>query len=98
MKQPRCSAQDFRVLEMIDRAAKARQVCPTNNEICGQIGWQSSSGAANAIRRLEAAGIICVTRFQNARVVEILATGLRTVPPEWSTCAPHHRFRDEAPR
>lgn len=60
------------------RAAASGARCPSNPEICEIVGVGSVSWGATEIARLEARGLISVTRFQTGREVTIVATGKST--------------------
>lgn len=69
------------VLGMIERAAEAGQVCPTNAEICAELGLSSWGTSSRMVSNLEAAGLITVERFSRSRVATVVATGRRTLRP-----------------
>ena len=82
------------VLAALIRHADAGQPCPTNDRLCGLLGLTSSSSASEAIKRLEARGLIIVTRGQNDRVVQIVETGRCTAG---EVTRPHWRLDPSPP-
>ncbi len=76
----RLSATDLRVLAVVTEAATAGVVCPSNEEIGQRLGDKSPATASNSLKRLEAASLIKVERFQRSRRVTI-ADGSQTAEP-----------------
>lgn len=68
-----------RVFAMLERAAVGGLECPTNQQIARLVGARSIASAARIVAALEKARRIKVIRLQNYRVVEIVATGKRTM-------------------
>ena len=84
---PQLTPNQDAVLAELIRAADAGKPCPTNKrlaEICGLVAPESAS---EAVKRLEAKGLINVTRGTCDRVVEITSTGRSTAGevarPHW---------------
>ena len=63
---------------MIYDAAVHDQPCPTNIDLEDAVGYNTSSGGAKLVRKLEQHGLIRVNRFQRFRIVEIAAIGKTT--------------------
>lgn len=82
--------QEAHVFRMIESAAKAGRVCPTNNDIVEQIDARSTSQASAIVSRLERFGLIKIERGNCSRVATIVATGKRT---RGEITAPHWRER-----
>ena len=66
------------VLGMLQAAASRNELCPNNALLAASMGCNSIAMASRAVALLEAAGIIAVTRYINARVVTIVGTGEST--------------------
>lgn len=79
------------LLAMLTRAAADGELAPGNAELAARLGYASSGTIVAAMHRLEASGAIRVTRYQRARVVEIVGLGIRTRTP--SCTDPHWRDR-----
>lgn len=74
-----------KILELITAAADSDAPCPTNRVLCRAIGVSSSATVSTMIETLENRGAIRVERMNDARVVEIVATGRKTaVPQKWA--------------
>lgn len=78
-----------KIFNMIERAADGGQVCPTNREIADMLNVRSVGTPSMKISMLEAAGLIAVTRFGNSRIIEIVATGRKTIPMHTTYPPPH---------
>lgn len=65
------------VLRLIEAAAEAGAVCPTNNAIANSVGIEPSS-VCKAIRALEDGGWIRVKSFTHGREVTVIASGRAT--------------------
>lgn len=77
-------------LAMIERAAQEGRPCPSNMDIEIELGCNSTSVAPCVVARLEEKGYISVKRYQRAREVTILATGLKTARhPQRKTTRTH---------
>lgn len=76
------------IYAMLERAAEAGAVCPSNLAMAAAIGAGSVSSGPRALSRLEKRGLIRVMRGACNRVVVITATGKRTAgevtTPHWS--------------
>jgi DNA-binding MarR family transcriptional regulator len=70
--------QEATVLRLIEQAARLGNECPSNGRLAQACGMKSPSGGGNIMARLAAQGVIEVHGTQNARVVKIVALGLRT--------------------
>lgn len=66
------------VLAILQAAAIAGDICPTNAELCNLLGCKSVSTPARLIDNLEKSGRIIVQRFINSRVVTIVGTEYAT--------------------
>ena len=62
---------DAIVYRALVAAAELGAPCPTNGELAHLAGWQSDQSAGDAIRRLERAHRIKITRVQNGREIMI---------------------------
>lgn len=82
------------IFDMIVRAAKLGEPCPGNQEMATATGYKSISTAADAVKRLEAAGRITVERFNKTRTVHIPSLGISTrkIGPQGRTAAMPIRF------
>lgn len=77
-------------LGMIAEAANNNEPCPSNLDIEMKLGCNSTSVAPTVVRMLEEKGYIRVTRYQRAREVEIVSTGMKTARhPDRKTNKPH---------
>ena len=65
------------VLRLIEAAADAGAVCPTNNAIADSVGVEPSS-VFKAVRALEDGGWIRVKSFTHGREVTVIASGRAT--------------------
>jgi hypothetical protein len=63
---------------MIYDAALRDEPCPTNIDLEDAVGYNTSSGGAKLVRKLEQHGHIRVNRFQRFRIIEITAIGKTT--------------------
>ena len=79
------------VYDALVRAADASAACPTNPQLCGVLGDNSTSSPVKVLERLVDRRLIEVRRFQNAREVTILASGKSTAPA--ANRSPHWRDR-----
>lgn len=79
------------LLAILTRAAADGELAPGNADLAARLGYASSGTIVAAMHRLEASGAIRVTRYQRARVVEIVGLGIRTRTP--SCTDPHWRDR-----
>lgn len=66
---------------MIYEAAEAGEPCPENLDLEDAMGFNSTSMGSTIVARLEAKGLIRVDRSHRARIVEIIATGRKTMCP-----------------
>jgi Mn-dependent DtxR family transcriptional regulator len=66
------------VLQILTRAATLGDVAPKNAYIAQSLGCSTPSTGAAIVARLEAKGLIRVHRFNDSRVIEIIATGAKT--------------------
>lgn len=88
------ASNDSRLLSELRAAAVADRPCPTNDDLCGLIGYSRPNAAAEAVRRIERSGAFKVERFNNARVVTF-PDGKSTARPAKEV--PHWRNRRRAP-
>ena len=72
---------DKTVLDAIAAAAAEGRLCPTNETLVGLLRYDTKKMAIACVKRLEAAGLITVRRWQTARQVTIVATGATTARP-----------------
>jgi len=92
MSRPRSDpASDLRVLRLLETAADAGTICPSNEAIMVELGAASVSAGSACLCRLEARGLIVVSRYHTARQVRIVATGKTTATP--IDTSPHWRAR-----
>ena len=77
---------------VLDRAARAGDMCPPNRVLQEHSGHASVSGPAEALKALERYGFIKVERYQSSRRVTILHTGMQTAEP-YHKKTPHWRHR-----
>ncbi|MGW8202608.1 hypothetical protein ACWGM0_08670 [Sphingomonas bisphenolicum] len=63
---------------ILERAANAGAVCPTNVELADMLGYSSGNGPSGLVNLLEVSGLITVERSAMGRVVTIAKTGKRT--------------------
>lgn len=87
------AARDADILDRLTRCAREGRPCPTNAELAVVLGVEGTTGACNALKRLEQSGLIKVERFAVHRIVTIVATGERTAGKPGK---PHWRDRDAA--
>lgn len=78
----RMARYEAAVLAAIAAAADAGAACPQNVDLVKLIGGGFPGRASWVVARLEARGTIRVTRWMNARVVTIAATGRSTAWPD----------------
>jgi DNA-binding MarR family transcriptional regulator len=72
----RAKIAEIMMLAAIDRALRAGQPCPTNDQFCSLLGYGSVSAPARVMRRLEAAGLVTTTHPNGCtRIVVITAAG-----------------------
>jgi len=91
-----------KMLGVLADAAKAGRPCPTNKDLCDQVGYASSSAPSVVILRLEREGFLRVTRYQNSRQVYVRSVDASTAPvrnpqPHWRE-RPDHVKRAHRPR
>ena len=79
-----------KVTDIMRAAALAGKPAPTNEEIAGRLGFDSTSSAVRALQAAVDAGFIVVERGQRARVVADAAGTWRTAG---SAGRPHWRDR-----
>lgn len=65
-------------LKILTERAEHGLACPTNNELCELLGYDSPAAPARIIKQLENRRLISVERGQVTRVITVLATGDRT--------------------
>ena len=95
--------RDQRMLDLLTAAAEAGDACPTNDQLCGEMGMGSIGAPPQVMNRLVARGMITVERFSQSRVVTIVASGKATAgargEPHFSEPAarvtPRHRLDDD---
>lgn len=63
------------VYRAIESAAKAGAPCPTNEELCGELGAASPATPAYTVRMLETFGLIAIEGAGRRRRVTVTATG-----------------------
>jgi hypothetical protein len=72
----RAKLAETMMLAVIDRALRAGQSCPTNDQFCEILGYGSVSAPAAVMRRLEAAGMLTTTHpNRSTRTVVITVAG-----------------------
>lgn len=69
------------IIREIEKAARSKLPCPSNNDLCRALGVKSPSTTVTAIKRLEDRGLLVVERSNNFRVATVVASGLRTAMP-----------------
>lgn len=87
------AARDEAVFAAIQAAVLAGDPCPTNEQLAIAAGYAHRRNAMASVERLERADRIAVKRYQDCRVVTIVATGARTALPDKvvaGKAAPHH--------
>jgi len=77
-KRRRHSERAERCFAILERAANAGDVCPTNDTLAQLLDYSSGNGPAGLVNLLEVAGLISVERSHSGRVVTITKTGKRT--------------------
>lgn len=70
------------VLDAVTAAARKGEPCPDNNTLACIIDCNSPSAAVRNLQMLEKKGVVKVVRFQRARQVTIVASGLKTAEPK----------------
>lgn len=75
---PIFAEQEATVMRLLEQAARLGNECPTNARLASACGLTSSSGAGKVLDRLQEKGLIEVLGKPSARVIKIVATGLRT--------------------
>lgn len=70
-----------RIFDLIAEAAANDAPCPTNRALCHLIGVNSNATVSIMVDELEQQKLIRVNRMNDARTVEIVATGQRTAAP-----------------
>ena len=70
--------RERRMLEILTAVADAGDVCPTNEQLCGQMGMQSIGEPPAIMNRLAKRKLVRVERFKQSRIVTIIATGKAT--------------------
>jgi hypothetical protein len=66
------------ILGQLIACANENRPCPTNDQLCGLIGANSTNSVPRILDQLADAGWIKIERGHNRRVVQIVATGQRT--------------------
>lgn len=82
--------------DAIDRAARAGNACPDNATLACIIDASSPATATGVLKRIEQRGLVRVRRYQSARQVTIVASGLSTRAPADTTV--HWRARGKETR
>lgn len=67
-----------RCLAILERAANAGDVCPTNEALASMLGYASSNGPSGLVNLLDVSGFITVERSHSGRVITIMKTGKKT--------------------
>jgi len=70
--------QERTIYQALVDAAENKQVCPNYLDLNELVGYESASASVGVVKRLEAKGLIVVSRYQRFRRVQIVATGLWT--------------------
>lgn len=70
--------QEATVMRLLEQAARLGNECPTNARLASACGQASAGVAAKVLTRLQDKGLIEVLGKPNARVIKIVANGLRT--------------------
>lgn len=70
--------QEDIVFRLLEQAARLGNECPTNQRLATACGLRSSSGGGLVLDRLQAKGLIELAGKPSARVVRIVASGLKT--------------------
>lgn len=78
LKSRHQGARVQRCFTILERAANAGAVCPTNVELADILGYSSGNGPSGLVNLLEVSGLITVERSNIGRVVTIVKTGKRT--------------------
>lgn len=74
----RHSDRATRCLAILERAANAGAVCPTNDMLATMLDYASGNGPSGLVNLLEVSGFITVERGCSGRVVTIVKTGKKT--------------------
>lgn len=74
----RVASYEAIILKVLTEAAERGDVCPMNETLAKLIGGGKPARASWYIARLQAAGLIEVERWPNARMITIVATGKST--------------------
>lgn len=81
------------VTAILRKAAEVGDKCPTNLEICAELGFKSRATASQAVEKLAKQGLIKVDRFgRDFRQVTFVEDGICTAPP------PPHRYGKKKPK
>lgn len=87
LKQDAVFAQQEKIaMQLITKAAQQGLECPSNERLAGAMNMGSVSTPVNVLKRLEAKGVIEVSRGRKSRVVRIVDSGLQTAG-EWKADA-----------
>jgi hypothetical protein len=78
-----------KMMKWLERCAEAEDPCPKNAEIAAEFDFESVSSSVSLLAGLQRDGLIVIERFQNARRVTIVSSGLKTSLPH--TVQPHWR-------
>jgi hypothetical protein len=70
------------VMKELVRCATAGELCPTVTHFAVLLDCSEGGTVVGIMKRLEARGLILVTRYQKTRQVTILATGAKTAEPK----------------
>ncbi|WP_278984579.1 hypothetical protein [Sphingobium yanoikuyae] len=70
--------QAERCLAILERAANAGDICPTNETLADLLGYSSGNGPSGLVNLLEVSGLITVARSNAGRVITIVRTGKQT--------------------
>lgn len=84
------------VFDAIERAARAGEPCPDNMTLACIVDCESLATPVRNLQMLEKKGFVRVTRYQRARQVTIVASGLSTRAPADTTA--HWRARSKETR
>lgn len=85
------SSKTERCLAILERAANAGDVCPTNQTLAELLGYSSTHSPSGLVNLLEVSGFITIKRANTGRVVTIVRTGRKTAgkaiprrPTDWT--------------
>ena len=70
--------QAERCLSILERAANAGDICPTNETLADLLGYSSGNGPSGLVNLLEVSGLITVAPSNAGRVITIVRTGKQT--------------------